>query len=111
MNKQKLIDTIRAVPISGRTYEEYVEAVADNMMAFCVEQASFDQMTEYILDHYAKQKAREIFEEIEKARKKWDTVHNIDHYGYNGSAFGYLEADVDHTIYELKKKYTEEGKG
>ena len=52
--------------------------------------------------------AREIFEEIEKARKKWDTVHNIDHFGYNGSAFGYLEADVDHTIYELKKKYESE---
>ena len=33
MSKQKLIDTIRAVPISGRTYEEYVEAVADRLLA------------------------------------------------------------------------------
>ena len=31
MNKQKLIETIRAVPISGKTYEEYVEAVADRL--------------------------------------------------------------------------------
>ena len=31
MNKQKLIATIRAVPISGRTYEEYVEAVASRL--------------------------------------------------------------------------------
>ena len=31
--KQKLIATIRAVPISGKTYEEYVEAVADRLLA------------------------------------------------------------------------------
>ena len=53
----------------------------------------------------ASEVAREIFEELEKARKKWDTVYDNDHFGYNGSAFGYLETDVDHTIYELKKKY------
>ena len=29
--KQKLIDTIRAVPVHGRTYEEYVEAVASRL--------------------------------------------------------------------------------
>ena len=33
MSKQKLIATIRAVPIHGRTYEEYVEAVADRLLA------------------------------------------------------------------------------
>ena len=33
MMRQKLIETIRAVPISGRTYEEYVEAVADRLLA------------------------------------------------------------------------------
>lgn len=32
-SKQKLIATIRAVPISGKTYEEYVEAVADRLLA------------------------------------------------------------------------------
>ena len=31
MSKQNLISTIRAVPISGRTYEEYVEAVASRL--------------------------------------------------------------------------------
>ena len=31
--KQKLISTIRAVPISGKTYEEYVEAVADRLLS------------------------------------------------------------------------------
>ena len=31
--KQKLIETIRAVPIHGRTYEEYVEAVADRLLS------------------------------------------------------------------------------
>ena len=33
MRKQKLIETTRAVPISGKTYEEYVEAVADRLLA------------------------------------------------------------------------------
>lgn len=37
MNKEKLIDTIRAVPISGKTYEEYVEAVADRLLSVGVE--------------------------------------------------------------------------
>ena len=31
--KEKLIDTIRAVPIAGKTYEEYVEAIADHLLA------------------------------------------------------------------------------
>ena len=31
--KDKLIETIRAVPIAGKTYEEYVEAVADRLLA------------------------------------------------------------------------------
>ena len=50
--------------------------------------------------------ARYIFEEIEKARKRWEVVYSDDHFGYGGGAYGYLESDVDHTIYELKKKYT-----
>ena len=52
--------------------------------------------------------AREIFEEIEEARERWEAVYSNDHFGYGGGACGYLEIDVDHTIYELKKKYTEE---
>lgn len=30
--KDKLIETIRAVPIAGKTYEEYVEAVAEKLI-------------------------------------------------------------------------------
>ena len=30
--KQKIIETIRAVPIAGKTYEEYVEAVAERLI-------------------------------------------------------------------------------
>lgn len=33
MKRAELISTIRAVPISGKTYEEYVEAVADRLLA------------------------------------------------------------------------------
>lgn len=31
MTKAKLIETIRSVPIAGKTYEEYVEALADKL--------------------------------------------------------------------------------
>jgi hypothetical protein len=51
--------------------------------------------------------AREIFEEIEEARKRWESIWKSDHYGSGGGAYGYLETDVDSTIYDLKKKYTE----
>jgi hypothetical protein len=30
--KEKLIEEIRAVPIAGKTYEEYVEALADKLL-------------------------------------------------------------------------------
>lgn len=33
MKRAELISTIRAVPISGKTYEEYVEAVADRLLS------------------------------------------------------------------------------
>lgn len=51
--------------------------------------------------------AREIFEEIDEARERWEAVYSNDHFGYGGGAYGYLQTDVDHTIYELKKKYVE----
>lgn len=31
--KERFIEIIRAVPIAGKTYEEYVEAVADRLIA------------------------------------------------------------------------------
>jgi hypothetical protein len=54
--------------------------------------------------------AREIFEKIEEARERWEAIYSSDHFGFDGGAYRYLETDVDHTIYELKKKYTEEKK-
>ena len=33
MSKGKLIEIIRGVPIAGKTYEEYVEAVAEKLLA------------------------------------------------------------------------------
>ena len=53
--------------------------------------------------------AREIFSEIDEARERWESVYGKDHFGYGGDAYGYLQIDVDHTIYELKKKYESEG--
>ena len=53
----------------------------------------------------ASEVAREIFAEIEEARERWEAVYSRDHFGYGDDAYGYLETDVDHTIYELKKKY------
>lgn len=50
---------------------------------------------------------REIIEEIEEARKHWESIWKSDHYGSGGGAYGYLETDVDSTIYDLKKKYSE----
>lgn len=46
-----------------------------------------------------------IFEEIEEARERWEAIYSNDHFGYGGGAYGYLETDVDHTIYDLKNKY------
>ena len=102
--KDKLIKTIREVPIADKTYLEYVEALANNMMSFCVEQASFDQMSIYILDHYAKQKARDIFEEIEKLLKK-NELRNYEPCNVES----YYSSDLEKDLAELKKKYTEAG--
>lgn len=55
--------------------------------------------------------AREIFEELLKEMKNWKYVWHQDYYGYGGDAMGYLSECVDHTIAELKKKYTKESEG
>lgn len=49
-----------------------------------------------------------IFEELDEARERWESTYSSDHFGYGGGSYGYLQTDVDHTIYELKRKYTEE---
>lgn len=51
--------------------------------------------------------AREILAEIEEERERWKAIYSSNHFRDGGDAYGYLEDDVDHTIYELKKKYTE----
>ena len=50
----------------------------------------------------------EIFAWIDEARERWESVYGKDHFGYGGDAYGYLQTDVYHTIYELKKKYESE---
>lgn len=100
--KDKIINLIRSVPIADKTYAEYVEALADEMMSFCVEQASFDQMTIYILEHYAKQKAREIFEDIEPLLY----LHEHEHRPFASSNYiKYYGYSLKEGIAELKKKY------
>lgn len=56
----------------------------------------------------ASEVAEEIFAEIYEARERWEAIYSRDYFGYGGDAYGYLESDVDHTIYELKRKFTEE---
>ena len=50
ITKDELIEQIRAVPIAGKTYEEYVDAVAESLAGY----------------RKASEVAREIFEEIEQ---------------------------------------------
>ena len=78
--KDKLITEIRAVPIAGKTYEEYVDAVADRLVEKSYRKAS--------------EVAREIFEEIESCMV-------INQY----KEFKIL---VDSYL-TIKKKYTEGG--
>lgn len=139
--KDKIIEAIRAVPIAGKTYEEYVEAVADRLLAErilpgyvrfeakafpatlnvkytavgmkerCAAAPKNGTPLTLIRKAYkdgGRQAAREIIAEIEDARERWETVYARDYFGYGGDAFCYLQTDVDHTIYEIKKKYTEE---
>ena len=68
----------------------------DKIMALCVEKVDFDEMTTYILNHYAKVKACEIFEALDK--------HTENLNFYTGNFEVYFK---DYT--ELKKKYTEDG--
>ena len=106
--RDKLIAAIREVPIS-KTYEEYVEALADHLIDEDYSKAS--------------EVAREIFEEIEemlnmqaiivcKTRK---TVMKADEppLSYMAMLDGriYSIRVVEEHIAELKKKYTEESNG
>ena len=75
----------------------------DKIMALCVEQGDYDEMTTYILNHYAKVKVCEVFEEIAKIIQKYDKIAERDK-----SEYGELIVmDIGCAIGELKKKYTE----
>lgn len=83
-----------------------IEALRDEAKRY--ERYYFNHEYDKLIAEAKQEVAREILAELEEARKHWDTMWKSDHYGYGGSASGYLETDVDHTIYELKKKYTKE---
>lgn len=51
--------------------------------------------------------ARDIFAEIKEERRQWESVYCSDYFGEGGSAYGYLEFEVDDTLARLERKYTE----
>ena len=95
--KDKLITEIRAVPIAGKTYEEYVDAVADRLVEKGYRKAS--------------EVAREIFEEIEnalellqKAVREGRKNDSIKYQQLHDGRILSIEA-IKYFIAEFKKKY------
>ena len=86
--EDKLIEAIREVFISDKTYTEYVEALADHLSAKGYRKAS--------------DVVREIFEEI-------DTLLQLGR-RYNMMQGDYYTFELRQSIAELKKKYTESEK-
>lgn len=59
--------------------------------------------------HYENAKievARDIFAEIKEERRQWESVYCSDYFGEGGSAYGYLEFEVDDTLARLERKHT-----
>lgn len=101
--KKKIIEAIRAVPIAGKTYEEYVEALAMDIANEHIKKHPEFSTNKYaavdgMIEKAKREVAREIFEEIEKLSYRF---MNDKHY-----IFGDMVWDIN----ELKKKYTEEEK-
>ena len=91
--KDKLIEMLRSVPVAGKTYEEYIEAIADMLIAEGYRKAS--------------DVAREIFEEIDDALHNMAMEYaNANHKDY----FAVCEMVHHKVIRPIEKKYTEEGK-
>ena len=89
--KDKLIKTIREVPIADKTYPEYVEALADHILAEGILEKSIQyRIIKKACNDGRKAAAREIFEEIEQEIKN----HGITY--------------AQRKIAELKKKYESE---
>ena len=119
--KDKLITEIRAVPIAGKTYEEYVEAVADRLVEKDYRKIYDDNAKQcvcYLLgcqegEKIKQQVAREIIEtfrteiraEIERNEKLF--AEDEDDF-YEGRNDAYRTAI--NCLAELKKKYTEDKK-
>ena len=80
--KERLIEIIRSVPITGKTYAEYVEAVADKLLKEDYRKAS--------------EVAREILEPIINALK------------YTRFASPLEKQSTLNYIYTIANKYTEE---
>lgn len=94
MNKAMLIETIRSVPIAGKTYDEYVEAVAGSLAGY---RKASDVAMETIDDFQSR--LRHIFLAMCNGND-YNTLNllQID------SA---IEALYDTFIADLKKKYME----
>ena len=58
-----------------------------------------------VIDRVKRETAMEIIATIEEERERWEAVYSNDHFRRDGGAYGYLETDVDHTIYTLREKY------
>ncbi len=84
--KDKLIQSIREVSIVEKTYEEYVEALADKLLVVIPNDSEV---------------AREIFEEIDDLFKRY----RVNTYG---GCYYYM--GIKEEFNELKKKYTENKK-
>ena len=100
--KKKIIEAIRAVPIAGKTYEEYVLALADEL-----------QNSEFEIRNSELRVAREIFEEIEKRIADLEYRANTPRKTVKVEELKeqvnwILHEVVPSTVAELKKKYTEE---
>ena len=81
--KERIIEVIRSVPIAGKTYEEYVEAIADKL-----QNEKFEMRNEKL------RVAMEIFAEIEAI-----PMENMPYA---------VCLNIHNKIAELKKKYTED---
>ena len=92
--KERLIEIIRSVPITDKTYEEYVEAVADVLLANEYSQAP----------DVERNVAREIFKEI---YDRFDISFPVDVFIWMPRT---VRSEILATMKELEMIFTEENK-
>ena len=89
--KDKLIEEIRAVPIVDKTYSEYVEAVADHILAEGILEKSIQyRIIKKACNDVRKAAAREILALV------WE-AYNTTHY----------DAEFEERLDKIENKYTE----